>query len=223
MPGYIKGALLKFQHPIPSRPEDSSYPAPNTKWGPESQLTAPSDASKILNATAVSHLQQFVGTLLYYARAVDPTMVKALGSLAAQQSEATNTTTKRITQLLNYAASHSDVTMRYSRRGMILHISSDASYLSEPKARSCIGGHFFLDDKHEGKEIPAPKLNGPVHTVSNILRNVMSSSVKAEVAALFHNCKDGIMLHNALNEMGHKQPATPVQTDNSFAAGFWNR
>ena len=31
------------------------------------------------------------------------------------------------------------------------------------------------------------------------------------------------MLCNALNEMGHKQPATPVQTDNSFAAGFSNR
>ena len=128
-----------------------------------------------------------------------------------------------MTQLLNYAASHPDATMRYSRSGMILHISRNASYLSEPKAQSCVGGHFLLADKHEGKDIPAPKLNGPVHTVSNILRNVMSSAGKAEVAALFHNFKDGIMLRNALNEMGHKQPATPVQTDNSFAAGFSNR
>ena len=74
-------------------------------------------------------------------------MVKALGSLAAQQPEATNTTAKRMTQLLNYAASHPDATMRYSQSGMILHISSDASYLSEPKARSCVGGYFFLADK----------------------------------------------------------------------------
>ena len=101
---------------------------------------------------------------------------------------------------------------------MILQISSNASYLSEPKARSCIGGHFFLANKHEGKDIPTPKLNGPVHTVSNIIRNVMSSAGEAEVATLFHNCKGRIMLRNTLNEMGHNQPATPVQTDNSFAA-----
>ena len=87
MPGYTKGALKKLL-----RPEDSTYPAPNTKWGPDSQLTAPSDASKRLDATAVNRLQQFFGTLLYYARAVDPTMVKALGSLAAQKSEATDAT-----------------------------------------------------------------------------------------------------------------------------------
>ena len=31
------------------------------------------------------------------------------------------------------------------------------------------------------------------------------------------------MLRNALNEMGHKQPAAPVQTDNSFAAGYSNQ
>ena len=129
MPGYIKEALKKFQNPVPSRPKDSPYPAPNTKWGPYLQLTAPANASKRLDAAAVNRLQQFVGTLLYYARDVDPTMVKELGSLALQQLEATDTTAKRMTQLLNYAASHPDATMRYSRSGMILHISSDASSL----------------------------------------------------------------------------------------------
>ena len=223
MPGYIRRTLEQFQHPIPPQPEDSPYSDPNTKWVPYLQLTAPEDKSKRLDAEAVNRLQQFIDTLLYYDRAVDPTMVKALGSLASQQSEETDTTAKRITQLLNYAASNPDTTTRYSRSGMVLHISSDTSYLSEPKARSCVGVHFFLDNKHVGKDITRPKLNGPVHTVSNILRNVMSSAGEAKVAALFHNCKDSIMLRNALVEMGYPQPPTPVQTDNSFSEGFSNR
>ena len=81
---------------------------------------------------------------------------------------------------------------------MITHISSDASYLSEPKDRSCIGGHLPLADKHVGKETPKPKLNVPVHTVSNNIRNVMLSAGEAEFADLFHNCKDGIMICNTL-------------------------
>ena len=82
---------------------------------------------------------------------------------------------------------------------MILHISSDDSYLSEPRARNCVGGNFFLADKHVGKEIPRPNINGPIHTVSNILRNVMSSARGAEVASLFRNCKEGIMIRNNNN------------------------
>ena len=96
MPGYIKEALKKFQHPVLPRPEDSPYPAPNAKWGPDSQLTAPNDKSKRLDAAAVNSLQQFFGTLLYYAQAVDPTMVKALGYLASQKSEAIDNTNKRM-------------------------------------------------------------------------------------------------------------------------------
>ena len=106
MPGYIKEALKTFHHPVPPRPEDSPYPAPNTKWGPDSQLTVPNDESKRLDAG--------VSTLLYYARAIYTKMVKALGYLLSQQAEATNTTAKRMTQLFNYAASHPDATIRYT-------------------------------------------------------------------------------------------------------------
>ena len=93
--------------------------------------------------------------------------------VAAQQAEATDTTAKRMTQLLNYAASHTNATIRYTRSGIILRISSDDSYLSEPKARSYVGGHLPLADKHVDKDIPRPNLNGPIHTVSNIIKNVM--------------------------------------------------
>ena len=57
IPGYIRRALDKFQHTIPPLPEGLPYPAPNTKWGPDSQLTAPEDESKRLDAAAVNRLQ----------------------------------------------------------------------------------------------------------------------------------------------------------------------
>ena len=46
---------------------------------------------------------------------------------------------------------------------------------------------------------------------------------EAEFSALFSNYKDGIMIRKTLIKMGHPQPATPVQTNNSFSEGFRNR
>ena len=54
------------------------------------------------------------------------------------------------------------------------------------------------------------------------MKHVVASAGEAEVGALFFNCKDAAMLRTALIEMGHPQPATPIQTDNSFAAGMAN-
>jgi hypothetical protein len=50
----------------------------------------------------------------------------------------------------------------------------------------------------------------------------MSSATEAEFAGLFHNARDGASLRTTLIEMGHPQPPTPIQTDNSTAAGITN-
>lgn len=108
---------------------------------------------------------------------------------------------------------------------MTLHIYSDASYGSEPKSRSRVGGHYTLTNKsHNPTQPPVgePIPNGAIHTVSNIMRNVMSSATEAECGGLFHNTKDGAMLRTTLEEMGHPQPPTPIQTDNSNATGISN-
>ena len=48
----------------------------------------------------------------------------------------------------------------------------------------------------------------------------MSSASESELAALFYNCKAAVPLHVTLEEMGHRQPKTPVTTDNSTAYGL---
>ena len=67
-----------------------------------------------------------------------------------------------------------------------------------------------------------PPNNGAIHTTCNILKNVMASAAEAETAALFHNTQHGAMIRTILEEMGHPQPPTPVQTDNSTAVGLAN-
>jgi hypothetical protein len=55
------------------------------------------------------------------------------------------------------------------------------------------------------------------------MKNVMSSAAEAELGALFHNATEACSLRTILEEMGHPQPPTPIQTDNSTAAGIVNR
>ena len=54
------------------------------------------------------------------------------------------------------------------------------------------------------------------------MKNVVSSAAEAELGALFHNAQTACPLRVALEEMGHPQPATPIQTDNSTASGIIN-
>jgi hypothetical protein len=64
------------------------------------------DTSPALDAADTKCVQEILGTLLYYARAVDSTMLTAIGSIAMQQASATQATMQAITQLLNYCATH---------------------------------------------------------------------------------------------------------------------
>jgi hypothetical protein len=48
----------------------------------------------------------------------------------------------------------------------------------------------------------------------------MSSAAEAEAGALFLNAKGGMVLHTTLTKMGHPQPPTPLQSNNSTAEGI---
>ena len=114
-------------------------------------------------------MQQIVGTLLYYSIAVDPTILNALGSIAAQHSKGTEKTYADTLWLLNYAATHPNAKIRYTASDTILYIHSDASYLSKPQARSRAGRHYSLSDKNlDMTTLPTnwPRLNGLIHPIS---------------------------------------------------------
>jgi hypothetical protein len=48
----------------------------------------------------------------------------------------------------------------------------------------------------------------------------MSSAAEAEIGAVFINAKEGAVLRTTLEEVGHKQPPTPMEMDNTTATEY---
>ena len=115
-------------------------------------------------------------------------------------------------QLLDYLATQEDAVLTYNASNMILAVHSDASYLSKPKARSRAGGHFFLSS-----DTPIPPNNGAVLNIAHIIKHVVSSAAEAELAGLYIMAREAVYIRIILEEMGHKQPPTSLQTNNSMA------
>jgi hypothetical protein len=84
-------------------------------------------------------------------------------------------------------------------------------------ARSRAGGHHFLSEN-----VANPSNNGAIYNEASIIKLVMSSAAEAEIGALYINARKGVEECNILEEMGHLQPPTPVQTDNSTADDIVN-
>jgi hypothetical protein len=216
MPGYAQNALQKFKHPHPKRNQHSPFPATTPQYGAKVQLTEPLDTSPAMTPESKHRLQQIIGTFLYYSRAVDPTMAVALSDLGSQQSKGTQKTMMALEQFLDYCATHPDATIRYNASDMILLIDSDASYLTAPEARSRASGYFYLGSPLGTRQ----KLNGAIHQLAAVIKNVMSSAAEAEVGTAYINAREALPMRVALEEMGHPQPPTPLQTDNSTAYGI---
>jgi hypothetical protein len=105
-------------------------------------------------------------SVLYYARAVDPTVLMPLNDIATEQTKATEKTQAATNQMLDYLATHPDATIRYHASDMILNIHTDASYLSFSNARSRLGGLFFLGNKSPEQET----LDGSILNVADVIQ-----------------------------------------------------
>jgi hypothetical protein len=213
MPGYVERALQRFKVQDPPR-HHSPHKHLEPQYGAKIQLTT-LDTSPPIDKDAIKTVREIVGVFLYYGRAIDNTILVALGSIAAQQSKGTEATAQACVDLLNYAATYPNATIQYHASDMILHCHTDASYLSESEARSRAGGYFYLSN-HPTNNKQAP-LNGAFHVTSTILRNIMASAAEAEVGAAFHNAQEACALRTLLEELGYPQPATPLVIDNQVA------
>jgi hypothetical protein len=85
MPGYIKAALHKYQHAAPTRPEHAPHTWNPPVYGAKTQYVEDETTSPALSAKYVNRLQQLTGMLLYYSRAVDPTLIMPINVLASEQ------------------------------------------------------------------------------------------------------------------------------------------
>jgi hypothetical protein len=217
MPGYLNKALQRFKHDKPKSKQNSPHPHVAPQYGIKQQFTEEPNTSPPLGKEGAKYIQAVTGTLLYYARAVDNTILTALSAIATEQANPTAKTLAKVKQLLDYCATQDDAIIKYSASKMILTVHSDAGYCNEKNSRSRAGGHFYLSN---GKN-DAPN-NGAILTLATVIKAVMSSAAEAELAAVYLNAREAVYLRQILNEIGHPQPRTPIQTDNSTAEGVIN-
>ena len=84
---------------------------------------------------------------------------------------------------------------------MVLSGHSDGAHLNVSKARSHAAAHTILSE-----DAPVPPYNGPVLTIAQIVKCVISSDAESELAALYICAKEMVPLRQALVEMGWPQP-----------------
>ena len=105
MPGYVKAALLKFQREAITKPQDSPHRWNQPIYGAKIQY-ANTDKAELVDANSTLYTPEFCGTFLYYAIAVDQTILAALNAISVAQANSTTNTMGDIVWLLKYAAIH---------------------------------------------------------------------------------------------------------------------
>jgi hypothetical protein len=220
MLGYIKKKLQEYNHVLPGRMQACPYSPEPKKFGADTQTPLEVNSSPLLNEKGIKRVQKVIGSIIYYARAVDMTVLMALSAIAVKQTKVMVKTMGKCIQLLDYLASDSEAKVRYFASDMIMNIHLDTSYLSETGARSRACRHFFMGWMPKNGE--PVKINGAFYVNATILKFVMASAAEAKLGALFHNCQDGKIFRQMLANMGHLQPKTPVHCNNATAVGIAN-
>jgi hypothetical protein len=186
MSGYVSNVLSKSQHDSPKHPQHTPSRYITPVYSTKTQY-ATRDETPPLTAQQCLTIQKVSGSVLYYARAVDPAVLMPLNDITTDQTKATEKTQAATNQMSDYLATHPYATIRYHASGMVLHIHSDASYISVSNAGSRLGGLFFFGNKSPKQEA----LNGSILNVAAVIKNVVATAAESEVGACFHNAQSG--------------------------------
>jgi hypothetical protein len=167
MPGYIDYLLLKFKHPCPTKPRLLPYACLPISYGAKTQLTPEGDTPALLDDKRKHRIQEIVGSLLYYARAVDNKLLVAISAIAARQAQATVATELAVNLLLDYVSTYPNKGIVYHASDMILCAHADAGFLNESQSRSRVGAHIYLSENDA-----FPRFNGAVLSIALLQLNL---------------------------------------------------
>ncbi len=218
MPGYISLLLLKYKRSHPTKPRLSPYKCLPIAYSSKLHIAPDLDALELLDANRKHRVQEIVGSLLYYAQAVDNKILVALSAIVACQARATIATEQAVNLLLDYVATHPNDGIVYRANDMILCANADAGFLKKTNSCSKAGSHIYLSEND-----PFPQFNGAILSIVQIIKFVMALAAKSELAALFITARETILHRQTLIAMGWPQPKSPIQMDNSTAAGDTNK
>ena len=181
---------------------------------------AKQDVSPGLDAAGKTLIQQIVGVILWYARGVDGTMLKAVNSVGSAQAHPTEAVRDAATQILHYGHTYPNATITYYASDMILSIDADASYLGETGARSRAACTF----KFVTKDNPDYE-NGLIECVSTIIPTIVTSAAEAEYDGLFIAGQTGLAYRHTLLDLDCPQlpGGTRITCDNLTSGKICHR
>ena len=102
-----------------------------------------------------------------------------------------------VDQLLDCCATYPDDGITYRVSSVVLAAHSDSGFNNKSRSRSRAGAHIFLSENNN-----IPRWNGPLLTIAQIMKYVVSSAAEAEMRALFLTAKEMVPLRNTLQEIG---------------------
>ena len=124
MSGDVKKVLQKFHHQ-PPKPHQFSpfYAALYAKSIKGKHQYAPQiNSYSLLPPSKITRVQQILGRFLYYARAIDNTLLPALNTIAEKQAAATKQMEDQYHSLLDYVSTQPNVSLRFYKIDMVLTI-----------------------------------------------------------------------------------------------------
>ena len=108
-------------------------------------------------------------------------MLTALNDIGTTQYNPAENAFEECQQLMDYAATHPQMTMRFYSSDMILNVDSDAAYLVLPNTKSRVVGYYYLSSDPINV---TPPINAPILVVCKTLRHVASPAAEAETAGV---------------------------------------
>ena len=90
MPGYVTAALQCFCHQLKNTRQSSPHHHVPPTYGARVQFAEPEDNTPLLPEERIKFIQQVVGIFLYYAIAIDNTILVALREIVSEQARATS-------------------------------------------------------------------------------------------------------------------------------------
>jgi hypothetical protein len=210
MPGYMKAACDRFGiHPTTNTHNPELYIP--VVYGSKAPQMAKEDVSVPLSPADKTLVQQIVGVVLWYARGVDGTMLKAVNSVGSAQANPTEAVKAAAIHLLHYGHTYPNASITYRASDMILSIDADASYLGETGARSRAASTFkFVTRDNPDYE------NGLIECISTIIPTIVTGAAEAEYAGLFIAGQTGLAYRYTLQDLNCPQPdaGTRITCDN---------
>ena len=217
MPGVIPCALKRFcPHGVPKYAASPAVYIPPV-YGQKGQQQAHEDSTPKLSDKDKQFCQEVNGVFLYLALALDSTFLTACSNIATQTASPTESTLEAVHRLLGYAALYPNNELVFKKSDMILKGQSDGSYLSRPDSKSVAGGILYV-----GMNDDSSIIHGIIETFCKTISVVCASTGEVEYASAFTLGQRACGPQMTLRDLGHPQPATPIQVDNLFAVGLAN-